>query len=53
MRHPFAQKWILRERGCDGMNWIDLTQDRDLWHALVNNVMNPHVIQDPGKFFRK
>jgi hypothetical protein len=35
-------KWILRETGCGGMNWIDLTQDRDLWHALVNNVMNVH-----------
>jgi hypothetical protein len=22
------------------MNWIDLTQDRDQWRALVNTVMN-------------
>ena len=22
------------------MNWIDLAQDRDIWRALVNVVMN-------------
>jgi len=22
-----------------GLNWIDLAQDRDRWHALVNAVM--------------
>jgi hypothetical protein len=32
-----------REIGWDGMNWIDLTQDRDQWRALVNKVMNPRV----------
>jgi hypothetical protein len=30
----------LREIGCDGMDWIDLGQDRDQWRALVNKVMN-------------
>jgi hypothetical protein len=24
----------------DGMDWIDLAQDRDQWKALVNTVMN-------------
>jgi hypothetical protein len=24
----------------DGMDWIDLAQDRDQWKALVNKVMN-------------
>jgi hypothetical protein len=33
----------LREIGWDGMNWIDLAQDRDQWRALVNTVMNLRV----------
>jgi hypothetical protein len=30
----------LREIGWGGMDWIDLSQDRDQWRALVNMVMN-------------
>jgi hypothetical protein len=30
----------LREIGWGGMDWIDLTVDRDQWRALVNTVMN-------------
>jgi hypothetical protein len=30
----------VREMGWDGMDWIDLVQDRDQWRALVNAVMN-------------
>jgi hypothetical protein len=30
----------LREIGWDGMNWIDVAQDRDQQRALVNMVMN-------------
>jgi hypothetical protein len=30
----------LRAIGCDGMDWIDLAQDRDQRRALVNTVMN-------------
>jgi hypothetical protein len=30
----------LREIGWDGMNWIDLAQDRGQWRAFVNMVMN-------------
>jgi hypothetical protein len=26
--------------GWSGMDWIDLTQDRDQWRALVNTAMN-------------
>jgi hypothetical protein len=24
---------------CDGMDWIDLAEDRDQWRALLNTVM--------------
>jgi hypothetical protein len=34
----------LREIGWGGMNWINLTQDRDQWRALVNMVMS---VRDP------
>jgi hypothetical protein len=36
-------KLDLREIGWGGMDWIDLTQDRDQWRALVNTVMNLQV----------
>jgi hypothetical protein len=36
-------KMDLRETEWDGMNWIDLVQDRDQWRALVNKVMSPRV----------
>jgi hypothetical protein len=40
----------LREIGWDGMDWIDLAQDRDQWRALVNMVMNLWVPKNAGKF---
>jgi hypothetical protein len=36
-------KMDLRETGCDGVDWIDMAQDRDLWRALVNTVLNLRV----------
>jgi hypothetical protein len=33
----------LQEVGCEGMDWIDLAQDRGRWSALVNAVMNLRV----------
>jgi hypothetical protein len=36
-------KMDLREIGWDGIDWIDLAQDRDRWKAIVNTVMNIRV----------
>jgi hypothetical protein len=40
------RRWVdniktdLREIIWDGMDWIEMSQDRDQWRALVNTVMN-------------
>jgi hypothetical protein len=36
-------KIYLRETGWDGMDWLDLAQDRDQWRVLLNTVMNLRV----------
>jgi hypothetical protein len=36
-------KMDLREIGWNGMDWIHLAQDRNLWWALVDMVMNIRV----------
>jgi hypothetical protein len=36
-------KMDLIDIGWDGIDWIDLAQDRDQWRALVNTVMNLRV----------
>ena len=36
-------KMDIQEVGCEGMDWIDLAQDRDRWRALGNVVMNVQV----------
>jgi hypothetical protein len=33
----------LTEIRWDGVDWVDLAQDRDQWRALVNTVMNLRV----------
>jgi hypothetical protein len=40
----------LRKIGWDGMDWIELTQDRAQWRVLVNRVMNLRVPYNAGKF---
>jgi Mlc titration factor MtfA (ptsG expression regulator) len=40
LRHDANNKMDLREIEWDGVDWIDLAQDRDQWRALVNTAMN-------------
>jgi hypothetical protein len=48
LRRP-RRRWVdnikmdLRGVGWDGMDWIDVAQERDRWRALVNAVMNLRV----------
>jgi hypothetical protein len=43
------RKWVdnnkmdLRDIGWDGIDWTDMTQDREEWRALVNTVINLRV----------
>jgi hypothetical protein len=44
-----SRRWVdnikmdLRETGWDGVNWVDVGQDRDQWRALVSTVLNLRV----------
>jgi hypothetical protein len=37
-------KMDLRENGWEGVEWIQLAQDRDRWRTLVNTVINLRVL---------
>jgi hypothetical protein len=37
-------KMDLQEVGCEGMDWIDVAEDRDRWRPLVNAVMDIWVL---------
>ena len=43
-------KMDLQELGCGGTDWIDVAQDRDMWRALVNVVMNRRCSIKCGEF---
>ena len=43
-------KMDFHEVRCEGMEWIDLAQDRDRCRALVYVVMNLRVPQNSGNF---
>jgi hypothetical protein len=42
--------WIFGRLNGGGIKWIDLSQDRDRWWALVNAVMNLRFHKVRGKF---
>jgi hypothetical protein len=33
----------LQEVGCEGMDWIELAEDKDRWRTVVNAVMDLRV----------
>jgi len=41
-------KMDIQEMGCEGIDWIDLAEDRDRCRALVNAVMNLRVPKNAG-----
>ena len=45
-RHKWEDniKMDLQEVGCEGMDWIRLTQDKERWRHVVNEVMNLRVL---------
>ena len=43
-------KMDLTDVAWDGMEWIDLAQDRESWRALVNEVVNLRIAPNAGNF---
>jgi hypothetical protein len=52
----FRRRWEdniktdLQEVGCEGLDWIDVAQDRNGWRTLVKAVMNRRVPYNVGNF---
>jgi hypothetical protein len=46
-----TRRWVdnikmdIREIGWDGMDWINLAQNRDQWRALLNIIINLRGLQ--------
>jgi hypothetical protein len=51
-RHKWMDniKIYVREMQWGDVDWIDLTQDKGQWRALVNTVMNLQIEYHIGKF---
>jgi len=43
----------LKETGWEGMDWIELAQERGKWQTLVNKVMNLCGAQYGGTFLSR
>jgi hypothetical protein len=43
MGKPEGRRLDLQKVGCGCVDWMELAQDRDRWHALVSVVMNLQV----------
>jgi hypothetical protein len=43
-------KMDLQEVGFEGVDWIELSQDRDRWRTLLTAVMNLRFPQNTGNF---
>ena len=40
----------LKEKGCEGLDWISLAEDKEKWRAVVDTVMNRRGSQNTGHF---
>jgi hypothetical protein len=49
-KRRWGDKMDLQEVKCGVMDWIELTQGRDRWRALVNVIMNLLVPAKCGEF---